>query len=131
MIDGVAVGSAPGPLQAAPGLHEVTLQREGFKDWERTVNIREDLNLTVRLSATDAEIQRFRQESAFLEGLRTQRVLTDAEAEKVRGIAKMFTQSGFRWDIRADDKSDIKVETDEAITIEQNNRTLMGDNPAN
>ena len=43
----------------------------------------------------------------------------------------MFTQSGFRWDIRADDKSDIKVETDEAITIEQNNRTLMGDNPAN
>ncbi len=123
LIDGVAVGSAPDTLEATPGLHEVTLQREGFEDWKRTVNIREDLDLIVRMSATDAEIRRFREQSAFLEGLRTQRVLTDAEAEKIRGIAKMYAQSGYRWDI--------KVDTDEAITIEQNNRTIMGDNPAN
>ncbi|MGE9291027.1 MAG: PEGA domain-containing protein [Puniceicoccales bacterium] len=124
MIDGVAVGSAPGELESSAGLHEVTLQREGFEDWTRTVNIREGLDLVVRMSATDAEIKRFRQQSAFLEGLRTQRVLTDAEAEKVLGIAQMFSQSGFRWDI----KQDIKVDTDEPIKIEQNNRTLMGDN---
>jgi len=127
LVDGVTVGSAPGDLQAAPGLHEITLQREGFEDWKRTVNISEDLDLTIRMAATDAEIQRFREQSAFLEGLRTQRVLTDAEAEKIQGIAKMYAQSGYRWDI----KQDIKVDTDKAITIEQNNRTLMGDNPEN
>lgn len=131
LIDGVATGSAPGPMQAAPGLHEITLQREGFEDWQRTVNVREDLDLVVRMAATDEEIQRFREQSAFLENLRTQRVLTDAEAEKIRGIAQMYAQSGFRWDIKQDVKQDIKVETDEAITIEQNNRTLMGDNPEN
>ena len=124
LIDGVAVGSAPGELESSPGLHEITLQREGFDDWTRTVNIRPDLDLTVRMSATDAEIKRFRQQSAFLESLRTQRVLTDAEAEKIRGIAQMFSQSGFRWDIQ----QDIKVDTDEPVKIEQNNRTLMGDN---
>ena len=131
LIDGVTVGSAPGTLATSPGLHEVTLQRAGFEDWQRTVNIREDMDLIVRMAATDAEIQRFREQAAFLENLRTQRVLTDAEAEKIRGIAKMFEQSGFRWDIKSDTKQDIRVDTDEAITIEQNNRTLMGDNPDN
>ncbi|MEM0965980.1 MAG: PEGA domain-containing protein [Verrucomicrobiota bacterium] len=129
LVDGVTVGSAPGSLSATPGLHEITLQREGFDDWQRTVNVREDMDLTVRMSATDAEIQRFREQSAFLEGLRSERVLTDAEAERILGIAQMFAQSGLRWDIRQDAKSDIKVDTDEAITIEQNNRTLLGDNP--
>ena len=131
LIDGVTVGSAPGTLQTSPGLHEVTLQRTGFDDWTRTVNIREDMDLTVRMEATDAEIQRFREQSAFLEGLRSERVLTDAEAEKIRGIATMYAQSGFRWDIKQDVKQDINVDTDEAITIQQNNRTLMGDNLEN
>ncbi len=131
LLDGVVVGSAPAELEATPGLHELTLQREGFEDWNRTVNIRPDMELVVRMKAEDEAIRRFREQSAFLEGLATNRMLTDAEAEKIRGIAKMFEQSGYRWDIRSDAKSDIRVDTDEAITIEQNNRTLMGDNPEN
>lgn len=131
LLDGVVIGSAPSELQATPGLHELTLEREGFEDWSRTVNIVPGMELTVRLKAEDEAIERFRSQSAFLEGLATNRALTDAEVEKVRGMAKMFEQSGYRWDIRSDAKSDIRVDTDEAITIEQNNRTLMGDNPEN
>lgn len=131
LVDGVVAGSAPDVIEAAPGLHEITLQREGFEDWRRTVNIRPDLELVVRMQATDEAVERFREQSAFLEALKDKRELTAAEAERVRGIARMFEQSGFRWDIRSDAKSDIRVDTEEAITIEQNNRTLMGDNPKN
>ena len=131
LLDGIVVGSALEPISASRGLHELTLQREGFEDWKRTVNISPNLELVVRLKATDEEIERFRAQAAFLESLRTARTLTDAEAEKIRGIATMFAQSGYRFDIRSDSKQDIRVDTDEAITIEQNNRTLMGDNPEN
>jgi len=131
MVDGVVVGSAPGEIGVLPGLHELSLEREGFDTWTRTVNFVPGMDLTIRMNAKDEEIERFREQSVFLEGLVTSRTLTEAEAERIRGIAKMFEQSGFRWDIRSDAKSDIKVDTEEAITIEQNNRTLMGDNPAN
>ena len=131
VLDGIVVGSAPAEMELPPGLHELTLQREGFEDWSRTVNLRADLELVIRMKAEDEAIQRFREQSSFLEGLATNRTLTDAEAEKIRGIAKMFEQSGYRWDIRSDAKSDIRVDTEEAITIEQNNRSLMGDNPKN
>lgn len=123
LVDGVVAGTVPGKLLARPGLHQVKLEREGFEDWERPVNVRPDLELSVRMKATDEAIARFREQASFLEGLRTARTLTEAEAEKIRGIARMFEQSGLRYDIR--------VDTDEAIRIEQNNRTLMGDNPEN
>ncbi|MFP4351238.1 MAG: PEGA domain-containing protein [Puniceicoccaceae bacterium] len=131
LLDGIVVGSALEPITASRGLHELTLQREGFEDWRRTVNISPSLELVVRLKATDEEIERFREQAGFLESLRAERTLTDAEAEKIRGIAAMFARSGYRFDIRSDSKQDIRVDTDEAITIEQNNRTLMGDNPDN
>ena len=53
-LDGIAIGSAPGTFQAFPGLHKLRLSREGFKDWERTVNIYAGQKLRVALQMSDA-----------------------------------------------------------------------------
>lgn len=122
LLDGIVIGSAPGEFDTAPGLQELTLQREGYEEWKRTINAREGLRLVVRMQASEEERKRFRENATFLEELRTGRALTDAEVERVEGMAEMLRQSGYRWDI--------KVDTDEAIRIEQHNRTIMGDNPS-
>jgi len=122
LLDGITVGTAPGEFESSPGLQEITLQRDGYEDWQRTINAREGLNLVVRLSPTDEERKRFQEDALFLENLRTGRALTDAEVERIEGMAQMLRQSGYRWDIT--------VDTDEALRIEQHNRTIMGDNPS-
>lgn len=117
-VDGLVVGSAPGRLQIAPGVHRVRLTREGFKDWNRQVNIFDGQTLEVRLDFSEEGLQRYVQQAAFLESLRSERVLTDAEVKRLEGDAERLRQSGIRYDVR--------VETDEGITIKNENRTLQG-----
>ncbi|MBI5677543.1 MAG: PEGA domain-containing protein [Planctomycetes bacterium] len=38
-LNGVVIGSAPGTFKVSPGLGRIRLSREGFKDWEKTVNL--------------------------------------------------------------------------------------------
>jgi hypothetical protein len=112
-LDGVTLGTTPGPFQALPGLHKIRLSRDGFKDWEQTINIRNGLVLNVDLQMTDAGYERWRNTASFLEGLKEDSKLTDARVQEMQGYAKMLEQSGFRIDIRKninrDEKSDTKV----------------------
>ncbi|MFI3291657.1 MAG: hypothetical protein R3Y46_07240 [Opitutales bacterium] len=41
------------------------------------------------------------------EDRKQQRMLTEAEAEKLKGIAKMFEQSGFKVDVKANELPDV------------------------
>jgi hypothetical protein len=97
-LDGVALGSAPGAFQAQPGLHKLRLSREGFDDWERTINVYDGQTLRVALQMSAAGYARWADTTSFLATLDNNRKLTDAEAERVRGLAKFFSESHYRLD---------------------------------
>ena len=99
-LDGVAIGSAPGAFQAYPGLHKLRLSREGFDAWERTVNIYDGQTLRVALQMSAAGYARWADATAFLATLDNQHKLTDAEAEKIRGLAKFYSESHYRVDTK-------------------------------
>ena len=104
-LDGIAIGSAPGTFQAFPGLHKLRLSREGFKDWERTVNIYAGQKLRVALQMSDEGYARWEENMAFLQLLQDDRKLTDAEVKKIEGIAKYWSESHYR----VDTKENIKI----------------------
>jgi hypothetical protein len=104
-LDGIAIGSAPGMFQAFPGLHKLRLSREGFKDWERTINIYAGQKLRVALQMSDAGFARWQENMAFLQLLQDDRKLTDAEVKRIEGIAKMFSESHYR----VDTKENVKI----------------------
>jgi hypothetical protein len=104
-LDGLAIGSAPGAFKARPGLHKLRLSREGFKDWERTINVTEGQQLHVALQMSDAGYGRWKDNLAFLQELDNNRKLTDAEVKRIEGIAKFFSESHYR----VDTKENIKI----------------------
>jgi hypothetical protein len=99
-LDGAAIGSAPGAFQARPGFHKMRLTREGFEPWERTVNVTEGQNLRVALQMSAAGYARWKDTADFLATLDANRKLTDAEAKRIEGIAKFFSESHYRVDTK-------------------------------
>jgi hypothetical protein len=99
-IDGIAVGTAPGQIQAKAGLHKLRVVREGFKPWERTVNLSNGQKLNVALEMTDAGYARWQDATRFINDLKNGAKLTDAEVKVLEGQAKMFEQSGFKVDTK-------------------------------
>jgi hypothetical protein len=99
-LDGIALGSAPGAFQAYPGLHKLRLSREGFDTWERTINVYDGQTLRVALQMSAAGYARWADTTSFLATLDNNRKLTDAEAEKIRGLAKFFSESHYRVDTK-------------------------------
>lgn len=104
-LDGLALGSAPGVFEASPGLHKLRLSREGFKDWERTINVVAGQKLNVALQMSDEGYARWKDNLAFLQSLEDDRKLTDAEVKRIEGIAKFFSESHYR----VDTKENIKI----------------------
>ena len=99
-LDGVALGSAPATLQGRPGLHKIRLSREGFDAWERTINIYDGQKLRVALQMSDAGYARWADTTAFLAGLDANRKLTDAEVNRINGLAEFFKNSHYRVDTK-------------------------------
>ncbi len=104
-LDGIAIGSAPGSFQGYPGLHKLRLSREGFEPWERTVNIYDGQNLRVALQMSAQGYARWKDTTDFLATLDSNRKLTDAEAKRLEGIAKFFSESHYR----VDTKENVKI----------------------
>jgi len=99
-LDGTALGSAPGEFKAYPGLHKMRLSREGFDSWERTVNVYNGETLRVALQMTDTGYAQWKDTTDFLATLDANRKLTDAEVNKINGIAEYFKNSHFRVDTK-------------------------------
>ena len=104
-IDGIAVGTAPGKIEARAGLHKLRVVREGFKPWERTVNFSNGQSFNIPLEMSEAGYARWQDATAFINNLKNGAKLTDAQVKVLEGQAKMFENSGF------------KVNTKEGITI--------------
>jgi hypothetical protein len=106
-LDGAGIGSTPGKFKASPGIHKIRLRRDGFKDYEGTINVYEGEALNVSLELTDAGYQRWKDNTAFLDALENGKKLTDADAEKIRGEAQMLRQSGNMVNIKVDTKENV------------------------
>jgi hypothetical protein len=104
-VDGVAIGSAPGDFKARPGLHKLSLSREGFDTWSRTVNIYEGQKLNVALQMSEAGYARWKDTTDFLATIDNNRKLTDAEVNRINGLAEFFKNSHYR----VDTKENVKI----------------------
>lgn len=114
-VDGIAVGTAPGKIQARAGLHKLRVVREGFKPWERTVNLSNGQSFNIPLEMSEAGYARWQDATAFINNLKNGAKLTDAQVKVLEGQAKMFENSGF------------KVNTKEGLTINAGpTRSLFG-----
>jgi len=116
-VDGMVVGTAPGTFPVRPGVAKIRLSREGFKEWARTINIYDGQVLSVSLQMDESGYARWRQNITFLQGLKQGAIITEAEAELIRGKAKEFEQSGYRRDYR--------VDADKFPDIEINEKSLI------
>ena len=106
-MDGAGIGSTPASFKVPPGLHTIRLRRDGFKDYEGMITVFQGQTFNIALQMTDAGYQRWKDNTAFLNNLENGKKLTDAEAEKLKGEAQMFRQSGNM--VKVDTKEGIKV----------------------
>lgn len=65
LLDGAAIGSAPGDFSALPGPHQLKVEKQYFQPWERTVNIFPGQKLTVTLEFTTEGQAKFKDLAAF------------------------------------------------------------------
>jgi hypothetical protein len=106
-IDGVLVGTTPATLRLAPGFHKMRLTRPGFRTVEQVINPVAGLKLRPALQMSEAGFARWKENIAFLQGIEVNRKLTDAQVKAAEGFAKMLEQSGYRIDVREDNKIQI------------------------
>lgn len=116
-FNGAAIGSTPDQFKALPGLHKIKLTHEQCEPWERTINISAGQTQKVVLQMTDKAYQRWKDQTAFLQTLENGKKLTDAEAERIKGLAEMFRKSHVAVDVKKDLKEDIKVDTKEGLKV--------------
>ena len=95
-FNGTVIGSAPGTFRTPPGLSKIRLSREGFRDWDRTINVMAGQKLKVTLQMSDAGYARWKDNTAFLQKLKNGEKLTDAAVKAIEGAAQMLRQSGWR-----------------------------------
>lgn len=100
-VDGMAKGTTPATVRVKPGIHKLSLMRPGFEPVELTFTAEDKMELVVSMQMDAAGFARWVKIRDVLNALDTSRELTDAEAERLRGIGQMFRQSGFKVDATA------------------------------
>lgn len=110
-LDGVTIGTAgtKTDFTALPGLHRLTVSRDGYKDWTKMVNIRQGMNLKIEATQTPAELAKMKDIISYFQNLSNSTTMTSAEAEVLKGKAQALRQSGYRIDTQI--KSDEVKET--------------------
>jgi hypothetical protein len=105
----MAIGSAPGKFKVSPGVTKMKIRREGFKDWDSTVNFSDGQKFNVALQMSDAGYTRWKDNTTFLFGLKTGEKLTDAVVKVAEGFAQTLRQSGYRVDTKTDVKANVET----------------------
>lgn len=118
-LDGLVVGTAPGMFNALPGIHKMRLSRKGFEDWEGTVNIHHEQALSVAMTLSSEGRKNWLAMSDFFGKLKRDERLAEADAELIKGYAQMMRQSG----MRIQDRSDVKIRSNDAQTVNLNKVT--------
>ena len=109
ILDGFLVGSTPGEYQTLPGIHEVSIIRNGYKPYKRNINLINDLVITASMELTDSERKKWENDTKFLYELDRDNSLTEAEIMNIIQKAKSLEKNGYVFDVRVDTKEGIKV----------------------
>ncbi|HVT88558.1 MAG TPA: hypothetical protein VHD56_06885 [Tepidisphaeraceae bacterium] len=111
-VDGMVVGTSPGPFKIKPGMHKLRLRRDLLSDWEGTVNIANGTTLDIAMKFNDQGYSRFKDLTAFTEHLKQGSALTEADINAINGYAKMLEQSHIRWDVNQYVHNDVRGDVD-------------------
>jgi hypothetical protein len=87
-LDGLAVGSTPGTFYAEPGIHTLRVSKEWLTNWERTVNISANQNISVSLELSDEGIIRYVTLEKFKADLAIEKEQSSADAYSKKKIAE-------------------------------------------
>ena len=107
-IDGIAQ-NANEKLKLTRGIHVVRINQKDIEPIEKTINVIENPDgqkFYFSLGLSDSARIRLKDDMAFIQAIKERakasddrRILTEAEAERLRGCAKMLEQSGYKIDI--------------------------------
>ncbi len=67
LIDGIAVGNAPGSVTATPGLHRIRIEHPFFEPWEQPVQTRPGMTLVATMKLTPAAWTQWQERIAAVE----------------------------------------------------------------
>lgn len=85
-LDGMAIGSAPGSFQALSGAHRIRITKDGYRNFERDVNVYDNAEFSVSLEKTEAQTdQELKQQKADADNYATKK---DADANYKNGNKK-------------------------------------------
>ena len=87
-LDGAAIGSPPANFKAAPGIHQLTVSRQYFMTWERSVNIVANQKITVSLEFTTEGLAKYKDITAFNQAEALQKLETEAKVDIAREQSK-------------------------------------------
>jgi hypothetical protein len=93
-LDGVSIGSIPGVIRMATGLHQVAIQAEGFKTWKRFVNVSEGQKFDIQLEMTPQGYEKWKEVIEFLSILSRETRLTDVEVKQMEAKADLMRKAG-------------------------------------
>ena len=94
MVDGVSVGSVPGLLHFATGLHQISVQATGFKPWKRFINVTAGQKFDVQLEMTPEGYAKWKEIITFLSDLSRKTKLTNAEVKQMEAKAEAMRKAG-------------------------------------
>lgn len=106
-IDGIAQNAGE-KITLSKGIHVVRVNQKDIEPFEKTINVtgQNGQKFYFTLSLSDSALARLKNDMAFIEAIKerakasdNRRILTKAEAECLRGTARMLEQSGYKIDI--------------------------------
>ena len=106
VVDGIVVGTTDDgvPVSLPLGLHDISLERNGFAAWKQRVKVSQGLSLRPVIRPDPQSLATWREQIQFLENLSAGAKLTDAQVELIKGRAEELRNSGYRVDIKIDAK---------------------------
>jgi len=93
LLDGVAIGSIPGNIRMATGLHQILVQAEGYKPWKRFINVSEGQQINIQMEMTPEGYEKWKDIIAFLSDLSRKAKLTAAEVKQIEAKAEAMRKA--------------------------------------
>ncbi len=122
-IDGITQNLGA-TITLSKGIHTLKVNQKDIAPVERNIFVTglAGQKLSLTLSLSDEARMRWKEDLAFLEKIKERakasddkRLLTEAEAKRIEGIAKMFEQSGFKMDYKVDAKEFPQINKTQSI----------------
>jgi hypothetical protein len=93
LLDGVAIGSIPGNIRMATGLHQILVQAEGYQPWKRFINVLEGQQINIQMEMTPEGYEKWKDIVGFLSDLSQKAKLTAAEVKQIEAKAEAMREA--------------------------------------